>query len=89
MNHKKIQLQNINAGLFTLALSGGCDDTRGKCSYGEFVVRNIITIVIIIFIINVNVVLENKHQTPQVRSRLREIVGSQAEGWTYQPVRST
>ena len=55
MNHKKIQLQNINAGLFTLALSGGCDDTRGKCSYGEFVVRNIIAIVIIIFIINVNV----------------------------------
>ena len=52
-------------------------------------VRNIIAIVIIIFIINVNVVLENKHQTPQVRSRLREIVGSQAEGWTYQPVRST
>ena len=89
MNYKKIQLQNINAGLFTLALSGGCDDTRGKCSYGEFVIRNIIAIVIIIFIINFIVVLENKHRTPQVRSRLREIVGSQAEGWTYQPVRST
>ena len=56
---KKVQIENINAGLFTLALSGGCDDTRGKCSYGEFVVRNIIAIVIIIFIINVIVVLEN------------------------------
>ena len=59
MNHKKIQLENINAGLFTLALSGGCDDTRGKCSYGEFVVRNIIAIVIIIFITNIIVVFEN------------------------------
>ena len=59
MNYEKVQLQNINAGLFTLALSGGCDDTRGKCSYGEFVVRNIIVIVVIIFIINVIVVLEN------------------------------
>ena len=59
MNHKKVQIENINAGLFTLALSGGCDDTRGKCSYGEFVVRNIIAIVIIIFIINIIAVLEN------------------------------
>ena len=98
MNYKKIQLENINAGLFTLALSGGCDDTRGKCSYGEFVVRNIIAIAIVItiFIINIIIVVVNiiipllkKHRTPQVRSRLREIVGSQAEGWTYQPVRST
>ena len=52
---QKGTIENINAGLFTLALSGGCDDTRGKCSYGEFVVRNIIAIAIIIFIINVNV----------------------------------
>ena len=33
-----------------------------------------------------SLVFSSCHDNLQVRSRLREIVGGQAEGWTYQPV---